>query len=162
MVKRSPYGSGGKSAGTQLFLSLADLLAFYGRRSPGADAILAPGCTPMTYGELSARANNAVRALRSLALAEMTGSRLYSPNGAETAVVMVAIATAAVCVPLNPDLTTDELQRYFVDLRVAALVIRADMSSGIEASHTHSGYPSLISCPNLIKDRTRSTFHRLG
>ena len=42
---------------------------------------------------------------------------------------MIAVATAAVCVPLNPDFTADELQRYFSDLRIAALLTRADMNS---------------------------------
>ena len=42
---------------------------------------------------------------------------------------MIAVAAGAVCVPLNPGFTADEWQRYFGDLRVSALLTRADMDS---------------------------------
>ena len=50
---------------------------------------------------------------------------------------MIAVAAGAVCVPLNPGLTADEWQRYFGDLRVSALLTRADMdSAGRGVAHT--------------------------
>ena len=50
---------------------------------------------------------------------------------------IIAVAAGAVCVPLNPGFTADEWQRYFGDLRVAALLTRADMdSAGRGVAHT--------------------------
>jgi acyl-CoA synthetase (AMP-forming)/AMP-acid ligase II/acyl carrier protein len=51
------------------------------------------------------------------------------PNGPEAAVAMIAVAAGAVCVPLNPDFTYDEYQRYFGELRLAALLTHADLDS---------------------------------
>jgi acyl-CoA synthetase (AMP-forming)/AMP-acid ligase II/acyl carrier protein len=59
------------------------------------------------------------------------------PNGPEAAVALIAVAAGAVCVPLNPGFTADEWRRYFGDLRVSALLTRADMDSASrEVAHT--------------------------
>jgi amino acid adenylation domain-containing protein len=62
---------------------------------------------------------------------------------------MVAVATAAVCVPLNPDFTADELQRYFGDLRLAALLTRADMNSASRGIAHTLGIPVIDLLPRL-------------
>src|SRR5580704_8312206 len=125
----SPYGSASKKSEKQVFLCLEHLLAFYARRAPGQYAIMEPDGTFVTYGELWARTNDVVRELRRLGISQSDRVAVVLPGGAEGAVVMVAVATGAVCVPLNPDFTADELQRYFSDLKIAALLTRADMNS---------------------------------
>jgi hypothetical protein len=42
---------------------------------------------------------------------------------------MIGVASGSVCVPLNPIFTAVELQRYLADLRVSALLMRADADS---------------------------------
>jgi acyl-CoA synthetase (AMP-forming)/AMP-acid ligase II/acyl carrier protein len=51
------------------------------------------------------------------------------PDGPEAAVTLISVAAGAVCVPLNPGFTADEWHRYFGELRVAALLTRADIQS---------------------------------
>lgn len=51
------------------------------------------------------------------------------PRGADSALALIAVASSCACVPVNPDLTADELQRYFSELKLTALVTRADMNS---------------------------------
>jgi acyl-CoA synthetase (AMP-forming)/AMP-acid ligase II/aryl carrier-like protein len=97
--------------------------------TPGRDAILSPGRPPVTYGALWARANKAVRGLRSLGVGQSDRVAVVLPNGPEAAVAMIGVAAGSVCVPLNPSLTADELRRYLADLRVSALLTRADMDS---------------------------------
>jgi amino acid adenylation domain-containing protein len=97
--------------------------------APSRNAILAPGSTPVTYGELCARTNEAIRELRRLGIGRNDRVAVILPRGPENAVAVVAIATAAVCVPVNPDFTPGELQRCLADLKVAALVTRAGMNS---------------------------------
>jgi amino acid adenylation domain-containing protein len=126
---RSPHRSAGEKAETQVFRCLRDLLAFYARTAPSQDAILAPGGTPVTYRELLALTNDAVRELRRLGINQRDRVAVVLPRGPGNAVAVIAVATAAICVPLNPDLTADELQRYFSDLQIAALLTRADMNS---------------------------------
>jgi acyl-CoA synthetase (AMP-forming)/AMP-acid ligase II len=51
------------------------------------------------------------------------------PSGPEAAAAMIGVASGSVCVPLNPIFTAVELQRYLADLRVSALLMRADADS---------------------------------
>ena len=81
--------------------------------------------------------NDVVRELRRLwHRSERSGSGRIAARP-ENAVAIIAVATAAVCVPLNPDFTADELHRYFGDLQIAALLTRADMNSvSRDVAHT--------------------------
>ena len=60
---------------------------------------------------------------------------------------IIAVAAAAVCVPLNPGFTADEWQRYFGDLRVAALLTRADMDSASRGVAHALGIPVIDLSP---------------
>jgi amino acid adenylation domain-containing protein len=60
---------------------------------------------------------------------------------------MIAVATGAVCVPLNAGFTTDEWQRYFGDLRIAALLTRADMESASRGVAHTLGIPVIDLLP---------------
>ena len=133
--------------GSLVFLHLADLLAHYGRMAPGRNAILAPGRAPVTYGALWAQANDVVRELRSLGVGRSDRVAVVLPNGPEAAVAMIAVAAAAVCVPLNPGFTADEWQRYFGDLRIAALLTRADMDSASRGVAHALGIPVIDLSP---------------
>lgn len=126
---RSSLGSAGKKSGSQAFPCLSDLVAFWGRTAPHDDAILAPGRTPLTYGELWVLTSDAARELRRLGIGRRDRVAVILPRGPEHAVAIVGVAAAAVCVPLNPDLTADELQRYFIDLQISALLTCVDMNS---------------------------------
>src|SRR5947207_10066283 len=134
---RTPHRSASKKVGKPVFSCLADLLAFHARTAAVRDAILAPDCTPVTYGDLWTLTNDAVRELRRLGVGRRDRVAVVLPRGPENAVATVAVATASVCVPLNPDFTADELQRYFSELQIAALLTGADMDSASRgAAHT--------------------------
>src|SRR3569832_889426 len=115
-----------KDAGRHPFPAIPDLLSHYAQTSPDRMAILGPGRDPMTYGELRTQAREVVRALRSLGIGRIDRVAVVLPNGPEAAVAIVAIATGAVCVPLNQGLTEDEYSRYFGELRLAALLTSSD------------------------------------
>src|SRR5262249_29472113 len=108
---------------------LDDLLAYYGRTASSRNAILAPDCAPVTYGALWGRTNEAIRALRRCGIDRSDRVAVVLPNGPEAAMAVVAVAAGAVCVPMNAGSPADEWQRYFVQLRVAALLTRADMET---------------------------------
>jgi amino acid adenylation domain-containing protein len=83
----------------------------------------------MSYEELGGRAHQAVRTLRGLGIGPADRVAVALPRGADSALALLAVATAAACVPVNPDLTADELIRYFSELKLTALVTLADMNS---------------------------------
>jgi acyl-CoA synthetase (AMP-forming)/AMP-acid ligase II/acyl carrier protein len=129
IVNDRQHGPAGKNAGTRAFSCLGDLLAWHGRNAPDRNAILAPGRPPMTYGALWAWANDAADRLRSIGVSQSDRVGVVLPDGPEAAVAVIGIAAGAVCVPLNPGFTADEWQRYFSELRIAALLTRPDMDS---------------------------------
>ncbi|MEY9182520.1 acyl-CoA synthetase (AMP-forming)/AMP-acid ligase II [Bradyrhizobium sp. USDA 326] len=94
-----------------------------------APALLAPGRPVLNYRALGNRTQDLIRTLRGLGIAPADRIAVALPRGADSALALIAVASAAVCVPVNPDLTADELQRYFSELKLAALVTRADVNS---------------------------------
>jgi acyl-CoA synthetase (AMP-forming)/AMP-acid ligase II/acyl carrier protein len=119
----------GKTTVNPVFSCLGDLLAWHERTSPDRNAILAPGCAPMTYGALWAWVKDTVRGLRDVGVGRNDRVAVALSDGPEAAVTMTSVAAGAVCVPLNPGFTADEWQRYFDELRVAALLTRPDIDS---------------------------------
>ncbi|GGI29716.1 non-ribosomal peptide synthetase [Bradyrhizobium guangdongense] len=122
-------GARGGSAGTGGADTIGGLLAFHARTIPAAPALLAPGRPPLSYGALGARLEHLVGTLRGLGIAPSHRIAVALPRGADSALALIAVATACACVPVNPDLTMDELQRYFSEMKPAALVTRADTNS---------------------------------
>jgi acyl-CoA synthetase (AMP-forming)/AMP-acid ligase II/acyl carrier protein len=97
--------------------------------APDNHAILAPGLPPLTYRALWTWVNDAAHRLRSLGVSPSDRVAVLLPNGPDAALAMIAIATCAVCVPLNPGFTADELRRYFGELRVSALLTCTDLDT---------------------------------
>jgi acyl-CoA synthetase (AMP-forming)/AMP-acid ligase II/acyl carrier protein len=140
-TKQLRRGRAHTNAENRIFLSLEDNLTFYSQRSPDRHAILAPGWSPMTYAALRARANNMVRGLRSIGVGRHDRVAVMLPQGPDCAVVTITVAAGAVCVPLNPSFTADEVRRYFDELRIAALLTRPDMDSACRGVAHSFGIP---------------------
>jgi acyl-CoA synthetase (AMP-forming)/AMP-acid ligase II/acyl carrier protein len=140
-----------KNAGSSVFSCLGDLLTHYGRIAPGRDAILAPGRTPVTYEMLLACAKDTVRVLRSAGIDRSDRVAVVLPDGPEAAAAIVSVAAGAVCAPLNPGFTADEAQRYFVELKVSALLTRSDVGSASREAARALGIPVLdLSAPRTV------------
>ncbi|MGY8637488.1 amino acid adenylation domain-containing protein [Bradyrhizobium sp. 14AA] len=122
-------GSAGTTAEPTIFAHIGGLLDFYARKTPAAPALLAPGRPVLTYGALGERTQDLVRTLRGLGIAPVDRIAVALPRGADSALALIAVASSGACIPVNPDLTADELQRYFSELKLTALVTRADMNS---------------------------------
>lgn len=122
-------GAGEGSPETRVFAHVGGLLDFYARKTPAAAALLAPGRPPLNYRELGDRTQHLVRTLRGLGIGPADRIAVALPRGADSALALIAVASACACIPVNPDLTADELQRYFSELKLTALVTRADMNS---------------------------------
>lgn len=122
-------GSAATTAETKIFTHIGGLLEFYARKTPAAPALLAPGRPVLSYGALGESIRQLVRALRELGIGPADRVAVALPRGADSALALIAVASSCACVPVNPDLTADELQRYFSELTLKALVTRADMNS---------------------------------
>ncbi|WP_027571532.1 non-ribosomal peptide synthetase [Bradyrhizobium sp. WSM1743] len=122
-------GSAGTTAETRIFAHIGGLLEFYARTTPAAPALLAPGRPVLNYGALDGSIRQLARTLRELGIGPADRIAVALPRGADNALALIAVASTCACVPVNPDLTADELQRYFSELTLTALVTRADMNS---------------------------------
>ena len=132
-----------KGGGSLVFSCLEDILAHHGRTGPDRYAILAPGRVPITYRAMWAYAKDTVRTLRSIGVGRNDRVAVALPDGPEAAAAIVSVAAGAVCAPLNPSFTADEWQRYFVELRAAALVTHPAIDSASRAAAIALGIPVL-------------------
>lgn len=125
----APHGSAGTTAEAKIFAHIGGLLDFHARNTPAAPALLAPGRPVLNYRGIGDRTQELVRTLRGLGIAPADRIAVALPRGADSALALIAVASSCACVPVIPDLTVDELQRYFSELNLTALVTRADTKS---------------------------------
>jgi acyl-CoA synthetase (AMP-forming)/AMP-acid ligase II len=111
------------------FSCVPHLLEHQARRIPDAPAILAPGRTPLTYRRLYQHIEKTGRTLRAMGIGRRDRVAVVLPNGPELAVAILAVEASAVCAPMNPAYGTEELDRYFADLRPSVLITQAAIDS---------------------------------
>ena len=140
-IKRVHHRTPRKSPARHPFSCLRDLLSQRAASASDSCAILAPGRQPMTYGALWTQANDVVSGLRQVGVGPTDRVAVVLPEGPDAAVAMLTVAAGAVCVPLNPGFTHDEYQRYFAELRVAALLTQFDSGSACERVARMLGIP---------------------
>ena len=104
------------------FSCIPHFLEHHAKCTPDAPAILAPGRQPLTYGRLYQHIVETEHSLRATGIARHDRIVVVLPNGPEMAMAFLAVASCATCVPLNPAYGTEELTRYFADLRPRALI----------------------------------------
>jgi oxalate---CoA ligase len=110
--------------------ALAELAATHGEVA----AILAPGRASLSFAQLLARVVEIRAALNALGIG--CGDRVVAalPASADTAVCFFAVAACATYVPLNPEYTEDEFDRYLVRLRPKAVIVPAGAGAAIRTA----------------------------
>src|SRR5215510_6540290 len=111
------------------FSSIPDLLEHHAKRAPDAPAVLAPGRATLSYGRLYQHLDHVGRTLRAMGIGRHDRVAVVLPNGPDMAVAFLAVTAWAVCVPINPAYGTEELDRYFADLRLRALITQGGVDS---------------------------------
>src|SRR5689334_5119322 len=111
------------------FSSIPDFLEHHAKHSPDAPAILAPGRAALSYGRLYQHLEEVGRSLRAMGIGRRDRVAVVLPNGPDMAVAFLTVAAWAVCVPINPAYGAEELDRYFSDLRLGALITQAGIDS---------------------------------
>jgi len=123
--------------------SVGGILRQSANRDASADAILAPGRPPLTYGALLAQAERIGARLASLGIAAQNRVALAFPNGPELASGFLGIAAVTGCAPLNPNYRKAEFEFYLGDLRASALVLDECGNPAAEAAANNLGIPIL-------------------
>jgi oxalate---CoA ligase len=86
-------------------------------------ALMAPGCQALSYGRLWAEVQQAGQVLRAAGVTQSTRVALCLPQGPQAACAFLAVASHAVCAPLNPASREAELRDQLESLGARAVVV---------------------------------------
>jgi acyl-CoA synthetase (AMP-forming)/AMP-acid ligase II/aryl carrier-like protein len=121
--------------------TLFELVGRHARDRGASPAILAPGRTLLTYGELYQCLQRAGAALAAAGLGRGARIALALPDGPDLAVATLAAMSFATCAPLDPALDQGASTALLVQLRIDALVVPADCDSPLTAAARALGLP---------------------
>lgn len=108
------------------YQTLHDLVHPATGRDEHAAALVAPSREVLSYEALRRQMMATVAALRRANVGRLDRVALVLPNGPEMAAASVAIASGAVCAPLNPAYGEEEFRFFLKDLQPAAILLPAD------------------------------------
>ena len=110
-------------------MTIPDVLLAHADRAPQETAIEAPGRPPLSYAALWHAVNTCAGQLRGIGIQRQDRVAVCLPNGAEMAVAFLAVASAAVCAPLNPEYRERELEFFLSDLQPKAILLLAGQAT---------------------------------
>ena len=87
-------------------------------------ALLAPGRPPLRYAGLRDEVRRLVRSLQAAGVTNSTRVAVVLPNGPEMAVAFLAVASCAICAPLNPAYQHSEFRFYLADIDARFVIVR--------------------------------------
>lgn len=111
--------------------SFADVLVAQGAEYRSQWALLGPGHENMTYGDLAQAAVEVLHSLRSRDVGPSDRVVVVSEGGVDTLVTMLGIMLGSVCVPLDPGLPTEDLERIIQRVKPAVIFADPDRIPGI-------------------------------
>ncbi len=121
--------------------TISGILHRHAMLNPESLALLAPGRTPMTYGELWRQTCTLGAMLRERQVRRADRVGLLMGNGPELASALLGIAASATCMPLNPDSRQNELLRAIQEAVLSCVVCGADTHPAVEAAARTAGIP---------------------
>jgi acyl-CoA synthetase (AMP-forming)/AMP-acid ligase II len=116
-------------------------IAQHAQRRPDAPALVATGYEPLSYAALWENVSRLATRLRQAGFGRDARIAVALPNGVEAALTIVAIASSAVAVPLDTQLTASEIEDRLKLLRVAAIIVPADGPSPARDAAIRLGLP---------------------
>jgi len=92
-------------------------------------ALCSPGTPALSYAHLIRQVDYVGRVLRANGIGVGDRVALILPNGPDMASAFLGIASYSTCAPLNPQFGAAELEFYFADLDVTAIVVPAGVDT---------------------------------
>ncbi len=125
--------------------------------SPDRPAFLAPGNFPLTYVSLAEQIHETASAIRDLGIARSGRVAVSLPFDCTFPVALVSVLCSCACIPLNPELSPDEIESALRSTRATALVTvpRLASSAAEAAGKAHVNLIELEPLPELGAGRFR-------
>src|SRR5512140_2969581 len=98
--------------------TLFSVIRAHAAKSPDAIALQAPSRRPMSYGRLEAHLQLAAAGLSQFGILPADPVAVMLPSGPELATTCLAVSSIAICAPLNPTSTPEEVRSFLERLRV--------------------------------------------
>ena len=108
---------------------------------------MAPGRTALSFEQLGEQLTTLRQQLHRLGLGRTARIAVVAPNGPDLALAFLAVASSAICAPLNPGYRNDEFVFYLEDLEASALVIARSLASPARDVAHARGIPILELLP---------------
>ena len=106
--------------------SIGPLLDELGATDGGRAALLSVDGRSMSRAELAQNTRHVASRLARLGIVRADRVAVVAPNSVDMAVALLGVMRSAACAPLNPLYTQSEIEYFFTDLQVRALVVTAD------------------------------------
>jgi acyl-coenzyme A synthetase/AMP-(fatty) acid ligase len=108
---------------------IGDAIRYQAERRKGETAIVGSRFDPLSYSDLQNQIDEIAKRLREAGYDQNSRIAIALPTGPLLALAIVAIACAAIAVPLDPKLTVPELERRLSLLRPSAMLLMRGSSS---------------------------------
>ncbi|MBI3977648.1 MAG: non-ribosomal peptide synthetase [Chloroflexi bacterium] len=128
---------------------LHHLIELHARRSPASIAVLAPGRSPLTYGQLQQQMVETVETLNRMGYGRGDRLAVVLPNGPEMAVAYLAVAAGMACAPLNPASTVGEYEHALSNLRLSGVLVHSGLDSPVRDVARARGIPVVELSPQF-------------
>ncbi len=103
--------------------TIIDYLSEQALKQPQASVIISPLCEDLTYDRLYLHVQTTAAILQSQGIHRQSRIAVIFPSGPELATAIVTILTCAVCVPINPDYSAEEIKASITLLKVDAVIL---------------------------------------
>jgi oxalate---CoA ligase len=103
--------------------TIGEVLERHATRDADAPAFVCPGMAPLTFGGLQQQIRRISTQLQAAGIGPWSRVGIALPRGPEAALISVAVCSAAVVLPLNPNLAPDDLRAELENIRLDALIV---------------------------------------
>lgn len=128
-------------------LSVYSVVRGWSEQTPDAVALVAPGCTPLTYHRLASQIERTVQALNTLGAGRGDRVAVALPQGAEMAAAILSVSGGVASAPLNPALGESECETALSILDPKFLIVPAGSESLVRRVAKKRGWPVLELMP---------------
>lgn len=97
--------------------------------TPDKFAILGTDSQRISYNHLANQVNSIIQQLRQWGITKEDKVAIALNNGTEMAVTFLAVASSAICCPLNPNYRDSEFEFYLSDISAKVLITQEEVSS---------------------------------
>ncbi len=130
-------------AGNLVTQAIHPLIRAHAQQRTDAEALGAPGRTPLRYGSLLTLMETVKDRLNALGLGRGNRIAIVLPNGPEMAAAFLSVASCASSAPLNPSYRETEFEFYLRDLNAKALLVQEGIDSPALGVARSLGIPTL-------------------